>query len=112
MSKDHIYHPPIPEKPRPTKIEGHTITPARALALAEECEASKGFDADGLVNEQAAGQDKYCRWVLMAFPKGEWAKFKAFLLDLEKYGNDLLADLEYYRGVLQEIQNRKNDDSP
>ncbi len=108
MNKDHIYHPPIPVKPLKQKIDGQAINPARAIKLAEECDNSKGYDEDDLVNEKAAGDDKYCRWVLMAFPKGEWSKFKAWLVDFEKYGNDLLADLLYYRGVTKEISSQDN----
>lgn len=110
MTKDHIYHPPIPQKPQKQTIDGQAITPARAVRLSEECETSKGYDSDELVNEQAAGDDKYCRWVLMAFPKGEWAKFKAWLVDFEKYGADILGDLMYYRGVTKAINDK--DETP
>jgi len=40
----------------------------------------------------------------MAFPKGDWSKFKTWLVDFEAYAKRLSFDLKYYRGVTKEIE--------
>ena len=93
----------MPNKPTQQEIRGLVITPDVAARLAEQCDDSKPMLEDDTLNEDAAGADEFCRWAVMAFPKGDWAKFKAYLLDFERYAKELEHILQYYDRLLREI---------
>ena len=75
--------------------------------FSEKCDDSKGFQEDGTVDEDDTGDPDYCAWILMAFPKGDWSRFKAWLVDFEAYAKRLSFDLDYYRQVIKEMEEYK-----
>jgi len=97
-----------PLQPEYRPIETLIINPDVAASLAELCDESKPMHTDsaiaGTLNEEAAGDDQFCRWAVVGLSNGHWQRFKVWLTDFEAENQSLRNIKDYYFGIIQDME--------
>lgn len=80
------------------------INPDVAERLAELCDDSKPMLEDDTLNENASGEDQFCRWAVVGLSNGHWQKLKIWLVDFAAENAGLRNIKDYYLGLIQDME--------